>query len=399
MTIVFFAHPHFLGQQSMPRFAQMLARGMKERGHKVEIWMPKPVFNNLPVPTVLKKWMGYIDQYVLFAIEIKKRLHACAPDTLFVFTDQALGPWVPMVADRYHVIHCHDFLAQRSALGEIKENPTRWTGRCYQRFIRSGYSRGRNFISVSNKTQEDLHRFLHFTPSVSEVVYNGLNQSFLPLGTDSARSLLKEEIAWEIKEGYILHVGGNEWYKNRVGVIEIYNAWRSGGRGNVPLMLIGNAPDRNILDAYNLSPYKSEIYFLSGRNDEFVRLAYCGASVLLFPSLEEGFGWPIAEAMASGCPVITTGEAPMTEVAGSAGFFIPRRPQGSDEIINWAEHAARVLDDVLKLSPSELKKVREAGLENASRFETDKALNYIMDIYKNILLSENKKSLGLMQLN
>src|SRR5690606_6417880 len=153
-----------------------------------------------------------------------------------------------------------------------------------------------------------------------------------------------EETSLDLKEGYILHVGGNDWYKNRGGVIEIYNAWRSGGGGKVPLLLVGNAPDKKILDAYSRSKYKSEIHFLTDKDDEFVRLAYCGALVLLFPSLEEGFGWPIAEAMASGCGVITTGEAPMTEVAGSAGFLIPRRPQDPEESIQWAEHAALVLD-------------------------------------------------------
>jgi len=184
-----------------------------------------------------------------------------------------------------------------------------------------------------------------------------------------------------------------------VGVIEVYNAWRSGGRGEIPLLLIGNVPDKKILDAYSRSPYKSEIHFLSGMDDEFVRLAYCGASALLFPSLEEGFGWPIAEAMASGCPVITTGEAPMTEVAGSAGFLIPRRPQRPDESIQWAEHAALVLDHVLNLSQSELKQVREEGFENARRFDTHMALDNIMNIYQDILITENGKSLSMIHLN
>jgi glycosyltransferase involved in cell wall biosynthesis len=75
------------------------------------------------------------------------------------------------------------------------------------------------------------------------------------------------------------------------------------------------------------SPYKADIHWLSGIDDEHVAHAYSGAAVFLFPSLGEGFGWPIAEAMASGCPVVTTDEAPMTEVAGEAGFLIPRRPQ------------------------------------------------------------------------
>ena len=389
MKIIFFAHPRFLGHQSMPRFANMLAVGMKERGCETELWMPHPKFFNLPVPPSFKKWMGYIDQYIVFPRQIIKRLKDCPADTLFVFTDHALGPWVPLVADRPHVIHCHDFMAQRSALGEIPENPTGWTGRRYQQLIRWGYSKGRNFISVSNKTREDLHHFLPVAPAVSEVVYNGLNRSFSPMDPSKARSALEKITGIELKNGYCLHVGGNDWYKNRTGVMEIYNTWRTRGGRKIPLLLVGHPPDKQLQAAYKLSPYQSDIHFFSGKDDEFVQLAYGGASALLFPSLEEGFGWPIAEAMASGCPVITTDKAPMTEVAGDAGFLLPRRPQDPEESHNWAVHAALVLDHVLSLSGLALRPVVKAGIRNAKRFDTGEALDNIMNIYQRSLLTQS----------
>src|SRR5437763_1072894 len=102
----------------MPRFATMLSDGMKQRGHTVELLTPSPRFYRLPVPAYIKKWFGYIDQYILFPRAVKKRLKKMHQECLFIFTDQALGPWIPLVKDRPHVIHCHDFLAQRSALGE-----------------------------------------------------------------------------------------------------------------------------------------------------------------------------------------------------------------------------------------------------------------------------------------
>ena len=391
MKIIFFAHPHFLGHQSMPRYASMLAEGMKKRGHNVQLWMPRPIFYRIPFPEKIKKWMSYIDQYIFFPIYIRSRLRKEAQDTLFVFTDHALGPWVNLVANRPHVIHCHDFLAQLSALGEIQENKTSWTGRQYQNFIRQGYRKGKYFISVSQKTKKDLHRFLLFSPKISEVVYNGLNYKYTPDDPVAARNLLGQRIGINLSSGFLLHVGGNEWYKNKAGVIEIYNAWCSNEGQQIPLLLVGNMPDSKIANEYEKSPFKSEIHFLKGLNNEDLSYAYIGASLLLFPSLDEGFGWPIAEAMASGCPVITTDHAPMTEVGGNAALYISRRPNNASYVSAWANEGAKAINKVLSISPNQLKYVMEVGLLNTKRFATDLFLDKIESIYKMVLSQENTK--------
>jgi len=181
LNLVLVCHPTFLPSQSMPRFAQMLKQAYEARGHNVEIWSPQArVFNWVP-RSRLSKWAGYVDQYLLFPITMRKALHRTPRTTLIVFCDQALGPWVPLVKDRVHVVHVHDLLALRSALGDIPENPTPISGRIYQRFIRRGFRRGRHFISVSGKTREDLSRFGGVSSLTSEVVYNGMNFAYAPL--------------------------------------------------------------------------------------------------------------------------------------------------------------------------------------------------------------------------
>src|SRR5690606_37181181 len=108
-----------------------------------------------------------------------------------------------------------------------------------------------------------------------------------------------------------------------------------------------------------------------------VNLAYSGALVLIFPSLAEGFGWPIAEAMASGCPVITTNEAPMTEVGSNSAFYIPKKPAQSSSVSTWAAEGAKVLNKVYNLPENEKMKLVEAGLLNSLRFDPSSALNKI----------------------
>lgn len=393
MHIVLFTHPDFLHHQSMPRFARMLFDGMTARGHQVEIWSPKPFFYKENAHPFLKKWFGYIDQYILFPFVVRRKVRSCKKNTLFVFTDQALGPWVPIVKEKANIVHCHDFLALRSALGEIPENKTSKSGQIYQKYIQRGFSEGGNFISVSNKTQQDLHRFLlnKNENQLSEVVYNGLNQDFISIDADTARRKLAGLINVDLQNGYLLHVGGNQWYKNRIGVIEMYDQWRVQYGIYLPLLMIGYAPTDDLIKAKNESVFNNDIYFLTQLKDEYVQQAYAGATVFLFPSLAEGFGWPIAEAMASGCMVITTKEAPMTEVAGNAGFLISRRPYNNDGVIEWAKQAAVCIQKIIDLTPAQYQIEQAKGLENAKRFNTEQALNKIEELYLGVLYNFEHK--------
>ncbi len=372
----------------MPRFAKMLADGMQKRGHVVEIWSPKPKFYNLPFPKFFKKWLGYIDQYIVFPVQIKQHLKSAKQDILFVFTDHALGPWLPVVAGLPNVVHCHDFLAQQSALNLISENPTSWTGKQYQAYIRRGYSKGKNFISVSIKTQQDLHTFIDPSQVKSYVVYNGLNQFFEVKDAVVARNKISNKTGIDLKNGYLLHIGGNQWYKNRLAVVEIYDAWRDLTELSIPLLLIGEKPDEKLNIRINQSKYKSAIYSFNNVEDDLINDAYSGATAFLFPSLAEGFGWPIAEAMACGCPVITTGEAPMTEVAGDAGFLIPKQPNTPVEVKPWAANAAKIVEEIVFFSSEKRSNVISAGVENAKRFNVDHALDQIEKIYESILQNQ-----------
>lgn len=385
MKIILFTHPSFLGSQSMPRYAKMLKEGMINRGHTVEIWTAKERFYKLPLIGSLKKWLGYIDQYVLFPLEVKWKLKKVAENTLFVFADQALGPWVPLVDNRPHVIHCHDFLALKSALGDIPENPTSSTGKIYQKYIRKGFSKGKNFISISQKTQQDLHKFHQGTIAVSEVCYNGLNRLFEPLDRKMSQNILENKWKLDLSKGYILHVGGNQYYKNRKGVIDIYSAWRSTNEFHLPLILVGTKPSDELKKTFQSSLYKNDIRFITDLGDDLMNTAYSGASCLLFPSLDEGFGWPIAEAMASGCLVITTNKAPMTEVAGDAGFLISRTPLELELRTDWALQAALQISRVVKLSDEERQNKVSEGLYQVKKFNTAISLDKIEQFYQLVL--------------
>ncbi|OXA88976.1 glycosyltransferase [Flavobacterium hercynium] len=384
MKIVLFTHPPFLEHQSMPRYANMLLNGMKERNHEVEVWTPKARFYRLSNIKSLKKWLGYADQYIVFPLEVWFKLRRSSKENLYVFADQALGPWVPLVHHKKHIVHCHDFLALKSALGTIPENHTSFSGKQYQNYIRNGFSKGKYFISISKKTKEDLHALHRGKIESSTVCYNGLSRPFYALSPFVSRSLLGKKVKMQLSAGYIMHIGGNQYYKNRKGVIEIYDFWRSTSSGKIPLLLIGAVPSAELLDLYQKSPYKSDIHFINNLSDEYINTAYSGAVCLLFPSLDEGFGWPIIEAMASGCPVITTNRSPMNEIGGSAAFYIDKRPADILPLQKWKEDSASILEKLISLDELQMKERIKRSVQQAQKFTTDNALNAIENVYKEI---------------
>lgn len=388
MKIILFTHPSFLAHQSMPRFAKMIEEGMIQKGHELTIWSPKAFFFKLAFnKSFLEKWMGYLDQYVVFPIIVKVRLLSCSKDTLFVFADNALGPWMPLVKNRNHVVHCHDFLAQQSAFGLLPENKIGVTGKYYQKFIRWGYSKAVNFISISNKTQTDLHFFLTKSPIISKVVYNGLNQNFEPAKSKTElREALTNKHGIDLSKGYILHVGGNAFYKNKIGVLEIYDQWSKDFNANVPLILIGEPPSEQLIDFKETAIVSKLIHFITDIDDLQLQQFYQGASVMVFPSLYEGFGWPIVEAMASGCLVITTNEDPMKEVAGDAGFYIPKKPNDLEMVLNWKIIAAQKLETVMKFTTEELKNAELKSILRSKEFSSQGFVNSIEEVYQQILL-------------
>jgi glycosyltransferase involved in cell wall biosynthesis len=110
---------------------------------------------------------------------------------------------------------------------------------------------------------------------------------------------------------------------------------------------------------------------------------YRGARVLFFPSLEEGFGWPIAEAMACGCPVITTGQAPMTEVGGDAAVYVPRSPRG--ELDEWARGVASTIREVLAWSPAQKEAFNHAAERQCARFQRTSVMERYEQVYLEVL--------------
>jgi glycosyltransferase involved in cell wall biosynthesis len=178
-------------------------------------------------------------------------------------------------------------------------------------------------------------------------------------------------------------VGGGQWYKNRLGVVELYAAYVESVTDPLPLWMVGPKDQPDILDAIASLPSRARVYLFSGIDAHTLNAAYAHAALFLFPSLDEGFGWPIIEAQASGTLVLTTNAEPMTEVGGSAAFYIDRRCSENKQL--WASVGAAKISEILMMDAVSKASMINFGFINAARFDADVAISGYAAIYEQII--------------
>ncbi|MEP2650900.1 MAG: glycosyltransferase [Paraglaciecola sp.] len=388
MKIVLITHPLFLPSKSMPRFANMLATGFTDLGHDVTICSPKPIFYHFAkILPKTSKWLGYIDQYLLFPfvltfIKFKFR----NKNTIFVFSDQALGPLVPVMKNRPHAIHVHDLLALKSALGKEKINSTSFTGKIYQKYIRKGFEAGKVFIPISTKTKEDLECYSSVEPRILKVVFNGLNYSYNQYSKSRIISIFDKINLNVTYKNYLFNIGGNQWYKNRVGLFCLYKEYALLNEKPLPLILVGpkaKPSEESLINEIKKINKHATITFLKDIDDVTLNALYSGARCLIFPSHEEGFGWPIIESQASGTCVLTTNQSPMNEIAGRHTPLLTSTVDFRNEnIAQWALKNTTTLIDFLNLNTEDRKELENKGVEWSKNFNSKIILQQYLKIYK-----------------
>lgn len=117
---------------------------------------------------------------------------------------------------------CHDLLAIRSGLGEFPEYKTGLTAKKLQQMILKGLNQAQKVICVSEQTKNDVLRLSSLSENAVSLVPVGLNYSYTPMPVLEANQRL-EALGVPQNCQFILHVGANHWYKNRLGVLEIFD--------------------------------------------------------------------------------------------------------------------------------------------------------------------------------
>jgi glycosyltransferase involved in cell wall biosynthesis len=358
-------------QQSMQRYANMLADELKKRGDEARVI--RPTRRLLPEgwssQRGLGKWIGYIDKFVLFPAELRRL--ARSADVVHI-CDHSNAMYIEAVRKRPHVVTCHDVLTIQSALAISTATRVSATGKLLQRWILRGLNRAQYVVCVSRLTQRDLLQLSSLVPQRMRVIHQALNYPYRKMPEADARNRI-QALGLQADAHFFIHVGANMQRKNRLGVIEMYAAVvRKTGDIDTSLVFVGEPLDDACTACAVALGVARRITVLEDVDNEDLCALYSVARALIFPSFYEGFGWPIIEAQACGCPVFTSNREPMMEVGGVGAVYVdPEDAEAAADVI--AAHLPRA-DDMIA-----------CGTHNVAQFTSDAMIDAYLNTYASLL--------------
>lgn len=239
-------------------------------------------------------------------------------------------------------------------------------------------------IAISENTADDIRSCFGIADSRLRVIHNGLDhERFNPGSQAAAKAAVQTR--FQLQQPYFLYVSRLEHPgKNHIRLIAAYEAFRKATR--LPWLLVLGGSDWHGVEAIRAaaaaSTYASDIRFLGFIADAELPDLYRAAGAFVYPSLYEGFGFPPVEAMACGCPVISSTRGALAEVVADAAECID--PLDVPD-----------LDTALRTLATDETRRRQlvaAGLANAQRFRWDHCAQATLDVWLSLARSHSPKA-------
>lgn len=274
----------------------------------------------------------------------------------------------PFVVTIHDVIYLESFDFSGSAYQNF--------GNLYRRFIVPRIAKkAKRIITVSGYAKKIIAERLGIAENKIDVVYNGVHPSYARIS--DVPHLLSISGKYTLPEKFLLHFGNTASRKNTTGVLKAYKLYRERNEEALPLVITGI--DRTLasrfLQAVQAENLAKDIILPGYIAAEDLPAIYNLAHIFLYPSLNEGFGMPVIEAMACGTPVITSTVTSLPEVAGNAAILVD--PNKENEICEAIES---LTTQQLLYNTMQMK-----GILNAERFSWETAARKTINIYKEIL--------------
>jgi glycosyltransferase involved in cell wall biosynthesis len=235
--------------------------------------------------------------------------------------------------------------------------------------------RARAIVTVSQASRQELVKVLHLAPEKVYVVHCAVSQEFRPLRDEARRALLRKQ--YHLPPKFVLYVGTIEPRKNLFRLIAAFGRTQA-DHPDCHLVLAGpegwmmNGALEKETTAANLT---GKVHYLGFVPQVDLPGIYSLATLFAFPSLHEGFGLPLLEAMACGTPVLTSNRSAMPEVSGAAAYLVDP---------NSVESMADGLNDLLN-SAARREWHIEQGFARAEQFSWEQAARETAVIYEQLL--------------
>ena len=222
--------------------------------------------------------------------------------------------------------------------------------------------RATRIVTPSEFTRRDLEARYGVAPHRISVTWNGVRENFRLLAEAEIRAVLTR---YGLEPGFLFSLGRLNRRKNLGTLLRAYAALRAQGRPELSLV-IGGKVDHGVEDlvrGLRESRGSSRVHWVGLIPDADLPAFYAAATCFVYPSLFEGFGLPLLEAMACGCPVVSSDRAACPEVVGTAGLLVD-----PEDVAAIAEAIARVLDDEALRAD-----LRDRGLARSRLFTWDES--------------------------
>jgi glycosyltransferase involved in cell wall biosynthesis len=235
----------------------------------------------------------------------------------------------------------------------------------------------KGIITCSEASKKDIVETMQIDPEKIDVVYWGVkHELFYPL-KDKEKAKKEIEKKFAIAKSYFFSVSCNAERKNTHKLVAAYLKLCKQQPVN-DLVLVWPNPPEFVIEMIEKSGFKNSIHLLSNINDIELVLLYNGATAMVFPSSYEGFGLPILEAMACGCPVVTCTNSSLKEVGGDAAIYL--KTTETEEICSVLEQCEN--------NDFDFKEISKKGLEQASKFKwKNTALKYFSIYNKHLYIN------------
>ena len=233
-------------------------------------------------------------------------------------------------------------------------------------------------IAVSASTKNDLELFYKINSQKISVIHSAVRNDFKIINRNDPEMLEVKE-KYELPYHFILYLGTIEPRKNIISIVKAYNQLRRLKNPELDKykLIIAGAKgwkENGVTKEIKNSPFRSDIVLLGFVESENKPYLYNLASLFVYPSFFEGFGFPPLEAMKSGVPIITSNNSSLPEIVGEAGIMID--PEKPDELF-------KAMREIL-LSKDLRSKMREKGLKRAQNFDWQKTAEEFLEVLKNI---------------
>ena len=250
-----------------------------------------------------------------------------------------------------------------------------WKRMIYGRVVVKRLARRQDeIIAVSENTARDLDTFFQIKRDRVNVVWNGIDHLRFRPG-NAAMAKAEAALRWKLDQPFFLYVSRLEHPgKNHVRLIEAFNQFKTQTKS--PWLLALGGSDWSGAEAIHAaaagSPFKADIRFLGFVDDATLPGLYHATDVFIYPSLFEGFGFPPIEAMACGCPVISSTKGSLREVVSNAALTIE-----PEDVADIAGALTR-----MSVSEAERQRWRAAGFINAKRFDWNVNATETLAVYE-----------------